>query len=72
LDAALLTVNPKPVFTIGSLPSSLCISDTAITLTAPLAGGTRSGNGVQGNKFVPIVAGLVTATITYTVTNSFG
>jgi hypothetical protein len=71
-NAAILTVNPKPVFTLGSIPSSLCISDTAITLTASLAGGIWSGNGVQGNKFVPSAAGLVTATVTYTVTNSFG
>jgi hypothetical protein len=71
-NAAILTVNPKPVFTLGSIPSGLCISDTAITLTASLPGGVWSGNGVQGNKFVPSAAGLVTATITYTVTNSFG
>jgi hypothetical protein len=71
-NAAILTVNPKPVFTLGSIPSGLCISDTALTLTASLAGGIWSGNGVQGNKFFPSAAGLVTATITYTVTNSFG
>ncbi len=71
-NAAILTVNPTPVFTLGSIPSTLCVSDTAITLTASLAGGTWSGNGVQGNKFSPSVAGVSTATVTYTVTNTFG
>ncbi|MGQ0738591.1 MAG: lysyl oxidase family protein [Bacteroidota bacterium] len=71
-DAAILTVNPTPVFTLVNIPPALCISDTAITLTASLPGGIWSGNGVQGNKFVPSAAGLVSATITYTVANSFG
>jgi len=71
-DAAILTVNPKPLFTLGNIPSALCLSDTAVTLTASQPGGIWSGDGVQGNKFVPKAAGLVTATITYTVTNSFG
>ncbi len=71
-NSAVLTVNPLPVFTLGSIPATLCVSDTAITLTATLAGGTWTGTGVQGNKFYPSVAGVGTATVTYTVTNGFG
>jgi hypothetical protein len=71
-NAAILTVNPTPVFTLGSIPSTLCVSDTAITLTASLAGGTWSGAGVQGNKFSPSLAGLGLKTVTYTVSNGFG
>ena len=69
----LLTVNPTPSFTIGSIPSAVCISDTAINLTASLPGGVWSGSiGIQGSQFVPSVAGLGTAVLTYTVVNSFG
>lgn len=68
----LLTVNSLPSFTIGNTPSSVCISDSAVNLTASLAGGTWSGNGVQGSQFLPSVAGLGAAVLTYTVTNSFG
>ncbi|MCY7310095.1 MAG: M36 family metallopeptidase [Chitinophagaceae bacterium] len=69
---ALLTVNAIPSFTIGNVPSPVCISDPAVNLTASLAGGTWSGNGVQGSQFLPSVAGLVAFVLTYTVTNSFG
>ena len=69
----ILTVNPTPSFTIGSIPSALCISDTAINLTASLAGGAWSGSiGVLGNQFVPSVAGQGTTVLTHTVVNSFG
>lgn len=68
----ILTVNPTPSFILGSFPSVVCISDTAINLTASLAGGTWSGNGVQGARFIPSVAGLGTAVVTYTVVNNFG
>jgi Secretion system C-terminal sorting domain/Ig-like domain CHU_C associated/Lysyl oxidase len=71
-DAATLTVNPKPVFTLNNIPSNLCISDTAITLSSTLPGGIWNGNGVQGNHFNPAAAGIATVAITYTVTNSFG
>lgn len=69
----LLTVSPTPFFIIGSIPAAVCISDTAINLTASLAGGTWSGSiGLQGSRFIPAVAGLGTAVLTYTVINSFG
>ena len=68
----LLTVNPTPSFTVGTIPPALCISDSAINLTASLAGGSWSGNGVQGSQFVPSLAGLGTAVLTYTFVNSFG
>ncbi|MEI2740393.1 MAG: T9SS type A sorting domain-containing protein [Chitinophagaceae bacterium] len=67
-NAAILTVNPLPDVTIGSLPNTICISDDAITLTASLAGGTWSGPGVQGNQFNPAVAGTGLKTISYTIT----
>jgi uncharacterized repeat protein (TIGR01451 family) len=70
--AVILTVNAMPSFTIGNVPSAVCISDSAVNLIASLAGGTWSGNGVQGSQFLPSVAGLGAAVLTYTVTNNFG
>lgn len=67
-NAAVLTVNPLPEFTINGLPATVCISDAAVTLSASLAGGTWSGPGVQGNQFFPAVAGLGSKTISYSVT----
>jgi uncharacterized repeat protein (TIGR01451 family) len=68
--AAILTVNPLPVFTLGSIPSVVCISDGAVALSASVAGGVWSGAGVQGSSFNPAVAGLGAKTITYTVTTA--
>lgn len=70
-NAAVLTVNPTPSISIGNLPSTACISDTAINLTGT-GSGIWSGNGVQGTQFLPSLAGTGTATLTYTATNSFG
>lgn len=69
---AILQVNPTPTFTLGNIPSSTCMSDSAVLLTATGFTGTWSGNGVQGNTFVPGAAGVGTATITFSGTNSFG
>ena len=67
-NSALLTVNPLPSFTLGAIPSTVCLSDPAMALTASLAGGTWSGSGVSGSNFIPAAAGLGTKTVTYTVT----
>ena len=69
---AILSVNPTPVFTIDNIPSTRCVSDSAVLLNASLAGGTWSGNGVNGSSFVPSVSGLGLIPITYTASNSFG
>ena len=70
-DPALLSLKALPVFTIGSTPASLCVSDSAITLSASVTGGTWSNN-VQGNQFNPGAAGTGTDVVTYTVTNDVG
>ncbi|NOT52113.1 MAG: hypothetical protein HOP10_12645 [Chitinophagaceae bacterium] len=65
---AILTVNPLPVFTLGTIPTSACNSDLPITLTASVAGGVWTGNGVSGTTFSPVTAGAGNHTVTYTVT----
>ena len=69
---ATLLVKPTPTFTLGSIPSSLCVSDSSITLTAIGFTGTWSGNGVLINKFNPFAAGAGAATVTFTGTNDVG
>lgn len=66
--AAILTVNPLPAFTLGSIPNVVCLSDAALSLNASVAGGTWSGAGVQGNQFFPSVAGVGSKILTYSLT----
>ncbi|MBI5858871.1 MAG: M36 family metallopeptidase [Sphingobacteriales bacterium] len=67
--ALLLTVIPLPTFTLGAIPSTVCLSDSIIILTASAPGGVWSGPGVTGNSFNPAIAGLGSKTVTYTVNN---
>ena len=69
-NAATLTVNALPVFTLGAIPSVVCLSDPPFTLTASVAGGTWTGAGVSGSTFTPAAAGLGLKTITYSVTTA--
>lgn len=68
-NAAILTVNPLPVFSLANqVPAVICVSDPPITLNGPVSGGIWSGTGVQGGSFDPSAAGTGAATVTYTVT----
>lgn len=71
-QAATLGINPVPVFNTGILPPMMCVSDTAARLTATGDPGTWSGNGVQGSYFHPSQAGIGSAALLYTATNSYG
>jgi len=66
--SATLTVNGLPDFSLGSLPSVVCLSDNAFTLNASVSGGTWSGTGVQAGQFVPAAAGVGTSTVSYSLT----
>lgn len=67
-NAAIVTVNPLPSFTLA-LPAAVCIADPAFALTASVAGGVWSGTGVSGITFNPSIAGLGLKPVTYTVTS---
>lgn len=69
-NPATITVNAFPVASISNLPTTLCLSDPAYSLTASLAGGVWNGPGVTGNSFSPSAAGLGTKTINYVLTNA--
>jgi hypothetical protein len=67
-NAAVLTVNPLPSFSLTGLnPAVVCVSDLAFTLVGP-GTGTWSGTGVQGGVFNPATAGIGTTTVNYTQT----
>lgn len=66
-----VTVNRYPEPDLSAVPSVMCISDAAITLTGTPADGTFTGMGVStANIFTPFVAGPGTKTLTYAVTRS--
>ncbi len=65
-----ITINPLPIVTFNPLVSSYCVNAANVALTANPSGGVFTGNGVQGNNFVPAIAGVGGPyTITYTYTN---
>lgn len=68
----LVTVNPFPVVTIGTIPDTVCISDPVIALPASPIGGTWTGIGVSGNVFIPPSTAVGTYTLTYTYTSPAG
>lgn len=53
-----------------SLITQVCETSDKVVLTAVPTGGTWTGTGVNGNEFDPVVAGIGTFTLTYTVTEN--
>lgn len=64
-DVDTVLVNPQPTISLTANRTIFCIYDVADTLFATPAGGTLSGNGVNGNLFEPATAGAGTHTISY-------
>lgn len=65
-----VVVNPLPNVTLSSTQSSVCVTDSLVTLTGSPAGGTYSGTGVVGVTFNPAVAGTGTFTVLYNYTDA--
>lgn len=71
-DTINVTVNALPVI-LFTTPSQICVNGSNLTLNGGLPlGGLYSGNGVAGNIFSPITAGIGTQIITYTYTDANG
>lgn len=66
-----ITVNPLPTV-IFTTPTSICVDDATLALSAMPAGGTFSGPGVTGQSFAPATAGLGAHSIAYTYTDPNG
>ena len=67
-----LTSSIKPVITIGNIASTYCLNNADINLTALPTGGTFSGTGVNASVFSPATAGVGSADIIYSFTNTDG
>ncbi len=68
----IVTVNPLPSVTLGSITNQLCVNSNSIILSGSPAGGTYSGTGVVGASFSPALSGAGTFTLSYLYTNSNG
>ena len=58
-----------PIVSFTGLDTSYCVNDNSVTLMGTPAGGTFSGNGINGINFDPSLAGSGLHTITYTYTD---
>ncbi|HEX6333307.1 MAG TPA: M36 family metallopeptidase, partial [Flavisolibacter sp.] len=71
-NAAIITVNPKPVITFQNVPADIvCSSDPAFQVTASPAGGTWGGAGTNGLVTPSFLLPGLTA-VTYSVTSAAG
>lgn len=69
-DTVTITINTLPTVNITSLPTTINVNSSPITLSGSPTGGTFSGKGVSNNTFIPSVASMGTKTVTYSYTNS--
>jgi hypothetical protein len=72
-DTISVTIHVLPAVGMTPFPTSICLQQTAFTLTNGLpAGGVYSGTGVSAGMFDPATAGVGVHPITYTVTDVNG
>ena len=69
--AVVVTVNPLPVVSYGTLAAAYCVDASPVLLTVSPAGGFFTGP-ITGNTFNPSLAGVGTHVITYQYTNGNG
>ncbi len=67
-----VTVNPTPTVTLGSLGNLININAAPVMLSGSPSGGTYTGVGVSGSTFNPHTAGLGTHYIHYNYTTGAG
>lgn len=67
-----ITVTPPPTVSL-TLPDTICLNSGILNLNSgtPI-GGSYSGNGVSGNTFSPLLAGVGTHIISYSYTDGGG
>lgn len=68
-DQITITVDPAPDATIIPV-GTLCLNSPLVTLTAHDPGGIWSGPGVAGNTFDPVIAGVGSHIINYSIINA--
>lgn len=67
-----VTVIDLPSISIVGLDTKYCINSDTTTLIATPTGGILTGNGIEGNKFIPAKAGVGIHQITYSYTDPNG
>jgi len=67
-----VTVNSLPLVSFSGLASSYCINSSTANLIGSPSGGTFNGNGITGNTFNPVNAGIGTHSIIYSYTDVNG
>ncbi len=70
-DTIFVSVYARPTVQANAVPS-LCVTDSAYSLSGTPAGGTFTGFGVQANAFDPSVTGSGFHTVTYNYTDTNG
>lgn len=65
-DSVITIINSLPIVNSSGLAASYCYNASSETLVGSPAGGTFSGNGINGSDFTPSIAGSGVDTITYT------
>jgi hypothetical protein len=68
-DTISVLFNPLPVVTF-TLPFDMCLHDAGIPLNGTPAGGVYSGNGINGNVFDALLAGVGPHVISYAFTDA--
>lgn len=61
-----VTLDNSVAASFTGLPSSMCASGSAVTLSGTPSGGTFNGNGISGNQFNPATSGGGSHQVTYT------
>lgn len=71
-DSTTITILQTPNSSITSTPTQLCYGSLPIQLNPLVVGGQYTGNGITGNSFSSVLAGIGTHLITYTVDTLIG
>ena len=70
-----VTVNPLPIVSFTGLVNNVCLNSSPQSLIGTPSGNggifsITGGNGISGNSYTPLLAGVGTHTITYTYTDA--
>lgn len=71
-DTQMVNINGLPVISFSGLDPEYCFNGAFDVLIPSPAGGVFSGNGMNGNTFEPVTAGVGIHTVTYDYTDANG
>ncbi|MCF8296670.1 MAG: T9SS type A sorting domain-containing protein [Saprospiraceae bacterium] len=71
-DSQMVHVFPRPTITINGFPNHICEYSPPFGLIGIPIGGIFSGSGLNGNSFIPLLAGIGSHNITYSYADTNG